>query len=162
MIRITPDVRNQLCAHALRERPNEACGMVSAAPDLPLVDMFHPMRNAADSARIFELDGQEMLDLERSVEGAGRELVGVVHSHTETSAYPSATDVRDSARFDPFGTYVHLIVSLRHPEPVLRCYRIVGETITELPVVVTEGDDDLRDEGGAVAVAAVMQFRTRD
>lgn len=162
MIRITPDVRTQMCAHALRGRPDEACGMFSARPDSALVDLFHPMRNAAESAEIFELDGQEMLDLERSVEGVGRELVGVMHSHTHTSAYPSPTDVRDSGRFDPFGAYVHMIVSLRHAEPVLRCYRIRGETITELPVVVTDGEDDLQDEGGAVAVAAVMPLPARD
>lgn len=49
-----------------------------------------------------------------------------------------------------------LLVSLRHAEPVLRCHTIAEGAITELPVVIGDGDDDLGDEGGSVAVAAVM------
>lgn len=111
---------------------------------------------------VFALDAQQMLDLERDVEAAGRTLVGVMHSHTETSAFPSPTDVRDSAGFDPFGTFRQVIVSLRHAEPVLRCFTIDGDEITEVPVVVTDGHDDTQDQGGAVAGAAVMPLRAAD
>lgn len=127
-----------------------------------LVDYFHAMGNALASAKVFALDGQEMLDLERQVEGSGRSLIGVMHSHTETSAYPSPTDIRDSASFDPFGTFRHVIVSLRHAEPALRCFTIDGDVVTELPVVVTNGDDGIQDEGGAIAMAAVMPLTTAE
>ena len=136
--------------------------MISTHRDLALVDYFHPMRNAAKSATLFELDGQEMLDLERGIDETNRSLIGVMHSHTTTSAYPSPTDVRDAANFDPMGTFHHLIVSLRHPEPALRCYLISGETITEIPIVVTTGDDDLGDGAGTVAQAAVMELPRPD
>ena len=160
VLRVTPDVRDAMFVHALSQAPLEACGMISTHRDLALVDYFHPMRNAAKSATLFELDGQEMLDLERGIDETNRSLIGVMHSHTTTSAYPSPTDVRDAANFDPMGTFHHLIVSLRHPEPALRCYLISGETITEVPVVVTDGDDDDGQSGdGAVAAqAAVMPF----
>lgn len=162
MLQITPQVRDEMFAHAIAELPNEACGMFSTRSGVALVDYFHPMRNTKASPTVFALDGQQMLDLERSVEESGRVLVGVMHSHTETSAYPSPTDVRDSAGFDPFGTFRQVIVSLRDAEPVLRCFTIDGEEITEVPVVVGDGDDDLQDEGGAVAVAAVMPLRPSD
>jgi len=149
-------------AHALACMPNEACGMFSVRDGVSLIDVFHPMQNAAASALIFELDGQEMLDLETTVESTGRRLAGVMHSHTATSAYPSPTDVRDIGRFDPFGTFQHVIVSLRHAEPVLRCFTIKADQITEVPVVVGDGDDDLQDEGGAVAIAAVMALPRRE
>jgi len=151
-----------MLAHACRELPNEACGMFSAMPGLSLVDDFHPMLNAAASPSAYSLHGQEMLDLERNVDAAGRELVGVMHSHTDTSAYPSPTDVGDSGRFDPAGTYLHMIVSLRDAEPVVRCYRIENGAITEWPVVVTDGDDDSLDTGGAAAAAAVVRLPTRN
>jgi proteasome lid subunit RPN8/RPN11 len=66
----------------------------------------------------------------RSAEARGDEIIGVWHSHTHTDAYPSPTDVRQSV--DPAWLYV--IVSLRDQMPVLRAYRIRGETIAEVPV----------------------------
>lgn len=160
VLRLTPEVRNEMLAHAVAELPIEACGMFSVRTDSDLVDAFHPMRNAADSAVIFALDGQQMLDLERQVEAAGRTLIGVMHSHTETSPYPSPTDVHDVGRFDPFGAFRHVIVSLRDAEPVLRCFTIMGETITEVPVDVVDGSIDVHDDGAAVA--AVMRLPRAD
>jgi len=136
--------------------------MISVLEGADQVDVFHPMRNAAESAKLFALDGQEMLDLERFVETADRRLIGVMHSHTETSAYPSPTDIRDSARFDPMGTFFHVIVSLRQAEPVVRCYTIAGDDITEVPVVLADDTYDTQDEGGAVAMAAVVPLPSSD
>ncbi|MBT5753849.1 MAG: hypothetical protein HOI41_02660, partial [Acidimicrobiaceae bacterium] len=47
-------------------------------------------------------------------------------------------------------------------EPALRCFTIEGDTITELPVVVTDGDDGVHNEGGSIAMAAVMSLPTRE
>lgn len=137
--------------------------MFSARNSSDLVDIFHPVTNAAASETIFELDAQEMLDVERAVDEADRRLLGVMHSHPQTSPYPSATDVRDISRFDPQGVFRHVIVSLRHAEPVLRCYSIRDEVITEIPVMVSTGDDATGDGSGtpAQAVAAVMQLPSR-
>jgi proteasome lid subunit RPN8/RPN11 len=63
-------------------------------------------------------------------------ILGVVHSHTHSSAYPSPTDVRQASMTDPFGVLRYLIVSLKHPEPSLRSFRIVDETITEEPITL--------------------------
>src|SRR3546814_19430715 len=59
-------------------------------------------------------------------------IIGVVHSHTHTDAYPSPTDVAQAP--DPDWHYV--IVSLRDEAPVLRSYRIVDGTIIEEPVAI--------------------------
>lgn len=148
-------------AHALSVAPLEACGMFSAAASSELVDLFHPVLNAAASETIFELDGQEMLAVERAVDQADRSLLGVMHSHPRTSAYPSSTDVQAISGFDPMGAFRHVIVSLRHAAPVLRCFSIRDEIITEVQVVVTEGDDALSGGTGAAAVAAVMPLPPR-
>lgn len=158
MLRITPEVRDQLFAHALSTVPLEACGMVSAVGDSDLVDLFHPIANAAQSASLFALDGQQMLDVEAQVHEAGRRIVGVMHSHTKTSAYPSTTDIEGSAAFDPSGVFAHVIVSLRAAEPVVRCYQIVHGEVTEVPVVVSaDTDDDLFGDDDAPK-AAVMRL----
>ena len=62
-------------------------------------------------------------------------IIGVVHSHTHTDAYPSPTDIGQAP--DPDWHYV--IVSLRDEAPVLRSYRIVDGTVTEEPVSLQAG-----------------------
>jgi len=132
--------------------------MFSALDGAELVDVFHPMANAAESPTLFALGGQEMLDIEQMVDETDRWLVGVMHSHTTTSPYPSPTDIADSSVFDPSGMLRHVIVSLRHAEPVLRCFTIAAGEVHEVPVVVAEAEDHADDEGGSVAIAAVMHL----
>ena len=60
-----------------------------------------------------------------SADAEGWQIVGVMHSHTHTTAYPSPTDVSDASAFDPFGGFRYVIVSLKDATPVLRNYRII-------------------------------------
>jgi proteasome lid subunit RPN8/RPN11 len=84
---------------------------------------------------VYTIDPRDHLRIDREAEDAGLEIVGVMHSHTHTDAYPSPTDVAQAP--DPGWHYI--IVSLRQDAPVLRSYRIIDETITEEPVVVVRG-----------------------
>ena len=68
--------------------------------------------------------------VEQSADDRGLAVLGVVHSHTHTEAYPSATDVAQAP--DPLWNYA--IVSLKHDPPQLRNYRIVAGEITETAV----------------------------
>lgn len=128
--------------------------MFSVVNGSDLADAFHPMRNASESAMVFSFDGQQMIEVEKRVDNAGRTLHGVMHSHTHTSAYPSPTDVADIERFDPFGTFHHLIVSLRHAEAVMRSFRITDGDIIEELIVVEGLDPVLQDGAGAIAAVS--------
>ena len=119
-----------MVGHAFDGYPLEACGLIAGVGER--VEWFQPCRNAASSAKLYEIDGRDYLRADRAAETSGLELVGVMHSHTHTDAYPSPTDVGQAP--DPAWHYV--IVSLREPEPVLRSYRIVDGKISEEPVVV--------------------------
>ena len=139
---LTEDVYRAMVDRALTETPNEACGLFTGAPGSLQVDGYHPMANAADpdeAWKLYLLDGQEMLDVEAAADADGRAVLGVMHSHTHTEAYPSPTDVADASRFDPFGAWIFVIVSLKHPDPVLRAYRILDGEITEVLVEVERG-----------------------
>lgn len=136
MLRLAPDVHAQMLAHAIAGLPHEACGLFSGPPGTSDVTTFHPMANVAASSQIYRLDGAEMMAVERRADDDGLQILGVMHSHTHTTAYPSPTDVEDAGRFDPFGGFHYVIVSLRHPEAVLRSYRIVEGRITEERVSV--------------------------
>lgn len=69
------------------------------------------------------MDGLGMISAEQSIDENGDELVGVLHSHPTSQAYPSATDVHDASAYDPAHVYVQLIVSLQGFAPTLRAFR---------------------------------------
>ncbi len=127
-------MHNAMVAHAIAELPNEACGLFAATVGSDRVERFYAMCNTAESSKLYMLNGKEMLDVERRADEAGLQVTGVMHSHTQTTNYPSPTDIADAARFDPFGTWHFVIVSLRHAEASLRSFRILNGEVTEEPV----------------------------
>lgn len=131
MLRLPAEMLDDVVAHCLAGLPDEACGLLAGHPDGTAVRCV-PTRNVAASAKLYTVDPKEHLRADREAEAAGLEIIGVFHSHTHTDAYPSPTDVAQAP--DPAWHYV--IVSLRHPEPALRSYRIVDGTISEEPVVL--------------------------
>jgi proteasome lid subunit RPN8/RPN11 len=106
----------------------------AAASAPQLCDEFVATENAAKSSRIYSIPPKALLQADRQAEDAGRQIIGVMHSHTHTEPYPSPTDVAQAP--DPEWHYV--IVSLRDISPMLRSYRIVDGGITEEPVLVLE------------------------
>lgn len=145
MLRLPTRVRSEIVAHCLQRLPDEACGLLAAAPGDDTAQRCFPTRNAAASAKLYTVDPQDHLRADRQAEAEGLEIVGVFHSHTHTDAYPSPTDVAQAP--DPAWHYV--IVSLRHDVPSLRSYRIVDGSVSEEPVEPTVEDCS----GGAPSVA---------
>jgi proteasome lid subunit RPN8/RPN11 len=141
MLRLGPDVYDTMVAHTLDGLPLEACGLLAAAPplrseghpgpDQSLAVAVYPCRNAAESAKLYEVHPLDHLRADRDAEERGLEIVGVYHSHTHTDAYPSPTDVAQA----PDPTWHYVLVSLREDEPMVRSYRIVDGAVTEEPVV---------------------------
>jgi [CysO sulfur-carrier protein]-S-L-cysteine hydrolase len=138
VLEIPASIHAEMVGHAILGLPNEACGLFAGTFGGDCVEVFFPMRNVADSSQIYELDAQEMMDVERTADDAGLTLTGVMHSHTHTTNYPSPTDVADAARFDPFGAWRFIIVSLKHSDPSLRSYRILDADITEETVRIVD------------------------
>ena len=136
MLGLRRETYDGMLAHAVAGLPQEACGLFAAASENGDVEAFYPMVNAAASESLYEFDGAEHLAVEKQAEEAGLIIMGVMHSHTRSTAYPSPTDVAQASRFDPLGVWHYVIVSLKHPEPALRSYRIVGGFIEEEEVQV--------------------------
>jgi [CysO sulfur-carrier protein]-S-L-cysteine hydrolase len=105
---IPDDVREQLVAHAQREAPNEACGLVLVREGR--AERYEPGRNKAASPYRFEL---ELDDPELwFAEDDGYELA-VFHSHPSSPARPSRTDVENIGLWE---RRPYLILSLRTNE----------------------------------------------
>ena len=98
-------------------------------------ELFVACRNLAESSRTFEL-GIDQVKAERQIEDAGGEIIAVVHSHTHTDAYPSPTDV---AKSEIVPGWRWVIVSLKHPEPVVRSYGITDGVIIEEEIALVDG-----------------------
>jgi proteasome lid subunit RPN8/RPN11 len=130
MLRLTERAHRALVAHAYDGLPLEACGLLGGEPGSGKVVVFYPTANVAASARVYTVDPKDHLRADRDAEARGLEIVGVVHSHTHTEAYPSPTDVEQAP--DPAWHYV--IVSLKREAPVVRSFRIVDGEISEEPI----------------------------
>jgi proteasome lid subunit RPN8/RPN11 len=136
VLELPQDVVDEIVREAVARYPYEACGLLAGPAGGATVTRFYPCRNAAESARVYTIDPLDHLRAERDAEEQGWEIIGVVHSHTHTEAYPSPTDVAQAP--DP-GWY-YAIVSLRDDtNPALRSYRIVDGEVTEVPVRVVGG-----------------------
>ena len=109
VLQLPQAIVDDIVALAVEEYPYEACGLVAGRAGGDEVAHFYRCRNAAGSARVYTIDPGDHLRAERDAEDRGWELLGVVHSHTHTEAYPSPTDVAQAP--DPGWHYA--IVSLR-------------------------------------------------
>jgi proteasome lid subunit RPN8/RPN11 len=116
-----------MVGHAYDGLPDEACGLLGGDPATGATASFYPCRNAARSSRVYTVEPRDHLLADRDAEAQGLEIIGVMHSHTHTEAYPSPTDVAQAP--DPSWHYV--IVSLMRESPVLRSFRIVDGVISE-------------------------------
>jgi [CysO sulfur-carrier protein]-S-L-cysteine hydrolase len=117
----------EIAAEAWRTYPLEACGLLIGQPGGSQVERFVPITNADASSRVYTLESREYLRAARDADDAGLDIVGVVHSHTHTAAYPSPTDVERAQ----VPEWHWAIVSLGWGAPELRSFRIEGGEIRE-------------------------------
>jgi len=119
------------------EYPDECCGVIlgPAGKNLPM--RLNPMINAAHSPTFYEFDPKDLLALYREVDDNDEEIVVIYHSHTETEAFPSRTDIAYAG--EPGAHYV-LVSSRKEIAPAIefRSYRIIDGVVTEEEVSITE------------------------
>lgn len=133
---ISPELLEQILAHAREEAPNECCGVIAVAPasnDQPVRAVrVHRARNTAASPLRFEIDGLEVMGLLDSIEGDGLEIGAIYHSHTRTAPYPSQTDINFAVNW-PGAEWI--IVGLADPSaPEIRSYLIEKGVVREVEI----------------------------
>lgn len=134
MLSIDSEVVEAIIAHARRDHPDEACGVVAGptGSDRPL--RLVPMVNAERSPTFYRFDSLEQLAVWREMDQRDEEPIVIYHSHTATEAYPSRTDIAYAA--EPAAHYV--VISTREADTVeIRSFRIVDGEVTEEEVQVT-------------------------
>jgi proteasome lid subunit RPN8/RPN11 len=133
VLKISTGLRDEIVAHARRDHPDEACGVIAGPVGSDRPERFVPMLNAARSPTFYEFDSMEQLRVWREMDDCDEEPVVIYHSHTATEARPSRTDINLAG--EPGAHYV--LVSTRSPEETeFRSFRIVDGEVSEEPVEI--------------------------
>ena len=143
MLTIDQATYDAIVAHAKRDHPDEACGVVAGPEGSDRPVRFIEMVNAAGSPTFYEFDSTDLFNLYKQMDERDEEPVVVYHSHTATEAYPSRTDIGLAS--EPNAHYV--LVSTRDcfdgaggniDGPVeFRSYRIIDGVVSEEEVTIT-------------------------
>ncbi len=137
MLRLSQAIFDGIVAHAKRDHPDEACGIVAGPEGSDEATRLIEMVNAAGSPTFYEFDSQDLLALYKEMDANDEEPVVVYHSHTATEAYPSRTDIGLAS--EPNAHYV-LVSTREHGndsgQVEFRSYRIVDGVVTEEPVTI--------------------------
>ena len=136
-LEISREFTDLILKQSKAEYPNEACGVILGPLGLGKASRMKPMLNAAHSPTFYEFDPKDLLTLYREVDDMDEEIVVIYHSHTDTEAYPSRTDIAYAG--EPGAHYV--LVSTRQeiaPNTEFRSFRIIDGQVTEEEVSITD------------------------
>jgi proteasome lid subunit RPN8/RPN11 len=132
-------ILDAIVAHARRDHPDEACGVVAGPVGGGVPSRHIPMANAERSTTFYRFDSMEQLAVWREMDDRGEEPVVIYHSHTATEAHPSRTDISLAA--EPDAHYV--LVSTRDERATeIRSFRIVEGIVAEEPIAVLNANVD--------------------
>jgi proteasome lid subunit RPN8/RPN11 len=135
VLKISSSLRDEIVAHARRDHPDEACGVIAGPVGSDRPERIVAMLNAARSPTFYEFDSMEQLRVWREMDDRDEEPVVIYHSHTATEAHPSRTDINLAG--EPGAHYV--LVSTRLPdETEFRSFRIVDGEVSEEPVEILD------------------------
>jgi proteasome lid subunit RPN8/RPN11 len=139
-VQLRRDLVDAIVAHARRDHPDEACGVIAGPEGTDRAERIVPMLNVARSPTYYEFDAREWLALHRELTKNDEEVVVVYHSHTATEAYPSRTDIGIADHYAQFLRSPHyVLVSTREPDTYeLRSFTIVDGVVDEEPVDILD------------------------
>lgn len=132
MLSLNRKQSEELIAHAKKELPNEACGILAGRDGK--IEKIYRMTNAEKSPEFFVMDSMEQLKVSKEIRSLGFEMLGIYHSHPHSQAYPSGKDVE--LAYAPDVSFV--IVSLQDEDsPSIRSFKIIDGKITEEDLRIT-------------------------
>jgi proteasome lid subunit RPN8/RPN11 len=127
----------EIVEQALREFPNESCGVVATDGDGRPVKVF-PARNIDASAATYRVDPRDLMRILDELDVEGWSVWAFYHSHTHSEAYPSKTDRKEAIHAqDWFPSVRYLILSLTdRGQPELRSFFMSDGNVEEDEVAI--------------------------
>ena len=135
MIKLTKSDFEKILAHAVKELPDEACGLIAGTVEDgdKEIKKVYLLTNIDHSNEHFSLDPKEQLEAIKDMRKNGFVPLGNRHSHPESPSRPSEEDKR--LAFDSKASY--MILSLMDREnPVLNSFKITGDTAEKEELVI--------------------------
>lgn len=125
--------------HCRCSLPNEACGMMGGIGGR-VMSVF-ALTNSNPSPVSYAIDPMQQLRVLRELEAAGQALVAIYHSHPDSPALPSLTDINRAffpgTRELNYPGVAYLIIGLGGPAPQINAFEITREGIEKVELKVT-------------------------
>ncbi len=145
-ITIRQDDFDRMLAHALRERPDEACGLIAGYDrddGVREIGRVYLLTNTDHTNEHFTIDPKEQLSAIKDMRANGLKPLGNWHSHPESPSRPSEEDKRLAN--DSRASY--LILSLMDAEhPVLNAFHIektdTGKAARKEELIIIKGENE--------------------
>lgn len=125
MIKLTRSDYEKILAHAEKELPDEACGLIAGTieGDDKLIKKVYLLTNTDHSNEHFSMDPKEQLAAIKDMRANGLVPLGNWHSHPESPSRPSEEDKR--LAYDSKASYM-ILSMMNREEPVLNSFHISG------------------------------------
>ena len=133
-MRIDRGLLDEIVAHAVRDAPNECCGIVLGRDGAATA--ARALENLAASPFRFDIDGRELIRWAFADEGE-EQLTAIYHSHTRSAPYPSQTDVNFAAGWPGVEWLIVGVPKGQDADPEVRSYLIENGEIREVELEVT-------------------------
>ena len=135
MIQLKKSDFEKMLAHAQKELPDEACGLIAGeiSGTDKIVKKVYLLTNIDHSNEHFSLDPKEQLAAVKDMRANGLVPLGNWHSHPESPSRPSEEDKR--LAYDSKASYMILALMDRET-PVLNSFKITGDTAEKEELVI--------------------------
>ena len=137
MIKLKRSDYEKILDHAVKELPNEACGLIAGivSGEDKIIEKVYLLTNIDHSHEHFSLDPKEQFAAIKDMRTLGLVPLGNWHSHPESPSRPSDEDKR--LAYDSKASY--MILSLMDREnPVLNSFKIMGTDAEKEELVIGE------------------------
>ncbi len=133
-MKIDRAILDEIVAHAVRDAPNECCGVVVGRGGTATA--ARALENLAASPFRFDIDGRELIAF-AFADDDDEQLTAIYHSHTRSAAYPSQTDVNFAAGWPGVEWLIVGVAKTADVEPEVRSYLIEDGKIREVELEVS-------------------------
>ena len=124
--------RDLLISHALKELPNECCGLLLGRDGV--VERVVAMKSDPPAPDMYYMDPVQQVEVFTEMQGHGQSLLGIYHSHPKGPAEPSGADLQLAYHRG----LAYFIISLADADnPEVRAFMLHDSGFEEVRCVVT-------------------------
>jgi proteasome lid subunit RPN8/RPN11 len=133
-VKIDRALMDEIVAHAVRDTPNECCGIIVGRAGI--ASSARALENLAASPFRFDIDGRELISFAFADEDDDQ-LTAIYHSHTRSAPYPSQTDVNFASGWPGVEWLIVGVPKAKDAEPEVRSYLIEDGVVREVELEIT-------------------------